>query len=222
MHVEMRSIGSIQPYDQNPRVNEAGVDAVAASLGPTCPEEDWRSVPGYEGLYEVSSAGRVRRASASRMAPAGFMLKPRRTWDGYPEYALSKRGRAWHVKGHRLVALAFLGSKPFPGAHVAHWDGDKWNNAVTNLRWATPAENEADKRRHGRARGARPGEAHHRAKLTVSLVGDLRRAAAGGLALSAIADRFRVPALTAYEAIVGKTWACVTDPPPFVYRRAAA
>jgi hypothetical protein len=217
MLVEDRPIESIRPYPNNPRDNDAGVDAVAASLRGF--DEEWRSVPGYEGLYEVSNLGRLRRASASRMAPAGYILKQPLTWDGYPKCALWKRQRCWHTKTHRVVALAFLGSPPFPNAHVAHYDGDKTNNRLPNLRWATCAENEADKRRHGRTRAAQPGERHHMAKLTDELVRAMRRAAAGGRSFTAVADEFGVPRVTAYSAIVGNTWQTVTDPPPVPRRR---
>ena len=74
MEVEERPIGSIKPYENNPRLNEAGVDAVAAS---STTDEMWRAVPGYEGLYEVSTHGRVRRSSKSKMAPAGYFLRLR-------------------------------------------------------------------------------------------------------------------------------------------------
>ena len=72
--------------------------------------------------------------------------------------AAGRRWVGWVWSGGLLVVLAFLGPPPFPGAHAAHFDGDKLNNRLSNLRWASPAENEADKRRHGRTRGALPGE----------------------------------------------------------------
>lgn len=210
MLVELRPLDSIRPYPGNPRRNEAAVDFVAASIE----LEVWATVPGYEGLYEVSSHGRVRRQSASRMAPSGYVRKQRLTWDGYLSCSLSKRSRCWHVKTHRLVALAFLGPPPFPRTHVAHHDGDKTNNRVSNLRWATPAENEADKRRHGRVRGAPRGEKHRLAKLTDEIVIALRLHVAAGGGLKEIADRFGVRLPTASEAVRGRTWRCVTNPPP--------
>ena len=209
--VKLRIIASIRPYEGNPRVNDQAVDAVAASQRD---EELWAAVPGYEELYEVSSAGRIRRRSKSRMAPAGYVLKQRMSWDGYRKCTLSKRGRSWHTKTHRLVALAFLGPPPFPGAHVAHFDGDRTNNHVSNLRWATAAQNEADKRRHGTVRGAPPGERHPNAKLTGEAVAEMRRDAAAGQSATEIARRFGVPKMTAYSAIVGTTWSSVTEPAP--------
>lgn len=211
MQIEMQPLGQIQPYPQNPRANDAAVDADAASI----PEvELWRPVPGYEELYDVSTEGRVRRASTSRITPAGYILNPRTSWDGYLQLGLYRRSRYQHFKVHRLVALAFLGPPPFRPAHVAHGDGNQRNNRLSNLRWATPTENEADKRRHGRVRGAAPGEDHPGAKLTVALVQQMRRAVAAGAHFRRVADCTGVPARTAYEAIYGRTWRCVTEPPP--------
>lgn len=219
MQIEMCPIDRVKPYAGNPRQNEAAIEPVAESIRGN---EAWAPIPGYEGLYEVSSHGRVRRSSRSRMAPAGHVLKPRRTWDGYLTYALSKRQRYWHVKAHRLVALAFLGTPPFPGPHVAHFDGDKLNNHVSNLRWATSEENEADKKRHGRAHGAPPGERHPMARLTADLVRAMRRHAALGETFKTIAERFGVAKLTAYEAIFGITWKTVKEPPPVPRRKRMA
>jgi len=240
MQIEERDVRTVRPYEDNPRHNDAAVDAVARSIQangwrvtvppradadpeaadePAPDEERWAAVPGYEGLYEVSTHGRVRRASRSRMAPAGHILKPRLTWDGYVKYGLCKRRRYWHAKAHRLVALAFLGPPPTSNSHAAHYDGDKTNNHLANLRWASPAENEADKRRHGRRVGPRPGEQHPGAKLTCELVRRLRETATTGLSIAAVARKFGIPHLTAYDAVVGVTWKTVTEPPPLPRRR---
>lgn len=55
---------------------------------------------------------------------------------------------------HQLVAEAFLGPRPFPGAVVLHWDDDGFNNHLGNLRWGSETENRADARRN-RAKRAR-------------------------------------------------------------------
>jgi hypothetical protein len=216
MQIEMWPVERGQPL-------EPGTDAGHSAAGSRGREQEaWAPIPGYEGLYDVSSYGRVRRSSKSRMAPIGYLLKPRVTHDGYLRYGLSKHRRYWHVKAHRLVALAFLGSPPCPGSHVAHFDGDKLNNHVSNLRWATQKENEADKRRHGRVGGAPPGERHPMAKLTVATVRGMRRLAAAGTTVKSIAAQFGVPKLTAYDAIVGNTWKLVSEPHPVSLQRRRA
>lgn len=82
------------------------------------------------------------------------LVNLRRDNHAYPKYV------------HRLVAFAFIGEPPTGKHHVAHWDGDSSNNQVSNLRWATPAENSADSIRLGRSK--RPGgQNHFRAKLSI-------------------------------------------------------
>jgi hypothetical protein len=191
------------------------VEAVLAATEP----ERWTPIPGYEGLYDVSSFGRVRRSTPSRLAPAGYLLGPRETHDGYVKYSLFKAGRYKHTTAHRLVALAFLGEPPFPKAQAAHYDGNKKNNRLSNLRWATHAENETDKLRHGTLRGAAPGERHHNAKLSAGLVAGMWRLAHAGVKPRRIAFLFNLPYLTAYDAIVGNTWKCLTNPMPLGRKR---
>lgn len=72
---------------------------------------------------------------------------------------------------HVLVAIAFLGPRPSSRHVVAHFDGDGLNPRLENLRWATPEENEADKRRHGRHL---MGEAKALAKCSAEIVRELR------------------------------------------------
>lgn len=129
--------------------------------------EEWRPVIDYEGLYEVSSLGRVR--SVERNVPTrnkwnnsvgtlhvkGRMMKlvPKDT--GRLQTMLSKEGhkRQWQV--HQLVARAFLGPKPSPKHEVCHNDGDHLNNRPGNLRWGTKSENMTDRVLHGQDHNSR-------------------------------------------------------------------
>lgn len=114
-------------------------------------EENWESVEGYEGLYEVSDRGRVRsldrvveqlnwRGDLIRRGYKGRILKHRLAKNGYPYLHLSKSGTSKTVKVHRLVALAFI-PNPEGKPEVNHIDGDKVNNNKDNLEWVTPSEN---------------------------------------------------------------------------------
>lgn len=124
--------------------------------------EEWRSVPEYEGYYEVSNLGFVR--SLARVVPSTAhglrrtihprILRQRLDKDGYPVVTLTKNSVAKLVPIHRLVALAFRGSCP-EGCECAHLDGNRQNPRADNLTWATKAENEAHKYLHG-TRQARP------------------------------------------------------------------
>lgn len=90
--------------------------------------EEWRDIVGYEGLYEVSNLGRVRRN--------GKILKPSKVRHGYLQIALYKNGIYKRFYIHRLVAYAFI---PNPNSYpeVNHRDEDKTNNTVDNLEWCT-------------------------------------------------------------------------------------
>lgn len=95
-----------------------------------------RDVKNYEGLYSVDEQGNV--FSYKRKKPA--LLVPCLNKFGYLNVCLRKDGKARVLKVHRLVAEAFLpnpGNKP----QVNHKDGDKTNNCVQNLEWATASEN---------------------------------------------------------------------------------
>ena len=99
----------------------------------------------------------------------------------------NNKGKLWTV--HKLVALAFLGPPPTPKHAVAHYDGDKTNNHFTNLRWATKAENEADKIRHGRTnRGERNGQA----KITDAQAEQIKQRCGNGEKASALAAEYGI------------------------------
>ncbi len=94
--------------------------------------EGWRPVVGFEDVYEVSDAGRVRRG--------GHVLIPLRNSAGYRAVQLWRDGRPTTRLIHVLVAAAFLGPAP-EGQDVNHCDGDKTHNAVANLEYVTRSEN---------------------------------------------------------------------------------
>ena len=99
--------------------------------------EIWKPVVGYEGLYEVSNLGRVK--SLPRKKCKGNILKPHIN-KGYEYVHLCKNGKSYYAKVHRVVAEAFLQTIPNKN-HVNHIDGNKTNNAVSNLEWCTATEN---------------------------------------------------------------------------------
>lgn len=98
--------------------------------------EIWRAIPGFEGHYTVSSFGNVRSVKRD------LILKPQKINSGYLVVRLRLPGSRKAITVHRLVALVFIpnpGNKP----EVNHDDGDKTNNSVSNLFWATEKENYA-------------------------------------------------------------------------------
>jgi hypothetical protein len=100
----------------------------------------WKIVPDFPH-YEVSEHGGLRHGTKH--------LKPERVQgSGRKRFALSKNGRCYRILAHRLVALAFIGPKPFDGAEVCHRDGFIHNNHFSNLRWDTQTANDMDCVRH--------------------------------------------------------------------------
>lgn len=135
-------------------------------------EERWLPVPGYEGAYSVSDFGRVR--SEPRSVPYGNSMrsvagriKKASLHNGYLYVILYLNGEYSNEAVHRLVLLAFVGNPPAKSMQAAHGDGKPANCRLSNLRWATPKENMADRVIHGTANR---GERHGLSKLTTSSV----------------------------------------------------
>src|SRR5204863_5764826 len=126
--------------------------------------ERWLAIPGYEGLYEVSDWGHVRRltfrnGNANKVYPIPRILKGSKNALGYVQLYLSKNGVVKHQFVHRLVLLAFRGPAP-SGMIAAHGNGIPGDDRLENLRWATWEENAADMLLHGTDQnGARNHEA---------------------------------------------------------------
>lgn len=106
-------------------------------------KEIWKDIAGYEGMYQVSTLGRVRSLDRRKTYESGVT----RTYkgkilkgtliNGYPVVWLGKRA---YRNVHRLVAETFI-PNPEHKETVNHKDGVKTNNCVLNLEWNTLTEN---------------------------------------------------------------------------------
>ena len=113
--------------------------------------ENWKDIKGYEGLYQVSNIGRVKRLVGFKCNVERF-LKGSKDKDGYIQIYLSKDGNAKMYKLHRLVAEAFV-PNPDNKPEIDHINTIRTDNTVclnedgsvnyekTNLRWTTRKEN---------------------------------------------------------------------------------
>lgn len=109
--------------------------------------EEWKDIPGYEGLYQVSDQGRVR--SLDRIVVnsrnvyrtlKGRILRPLKYRNGYFYIVLSKDNHRKNCRVHRLVARAFI-PNPENKPHLDHINTKRDDNRVENLRWTTAKEN---------------------------------------------------------------------------------
>lgn len=105
--------------------------------------EEWRDIPNYEGLYQVSNLGRVKSLDRivafkdGRMCKyKGRILSPGTVRGGYQAAHLSKNTSYETKAVHRLVAEAFI-PNPKKLPEINHRDRDVTNNNVTNLEWCT-------------------------------------------------------------------------------------
>lgn len=170
--------------------------------------EEWRPVVGYEGLYEVSSLGRIRgldRVSGNvRMVfRQGCILKQRpRRRDGRITVRLSKHGRSRPHQLHRVVLEAFVGSCP-AGMECRHLNGKASDNRLSNLAWGTHTENIADRERHGQTMN---GERHGRSKLNEMAVRVILRLRESGMKEADIAEYWGVSKGHINAICLGYAW----------------
>lgn len=99
-------------------------------------KELWADVAGYEGIYEISTKGRIR--SWAYGTPR--ILKHGQHRNGYHFLKLYKNGFSTYYSVHRLVAKTFI-PNPENKPQVNHKDGDVHNNTIENLEWCTSQEN---------------------------------------------------------------------------------
>lgn len=184
--------------------------------------EEWRPVVGYEGIYAVSSLGRVKRTIAGKGTYDGRILAQQDT-RGYRIVSLTWQAKAYHARVHKLVALAFIG--PIPDkCEINHKDGVKHNNRADNLEYVTHQENvlhasrelgramkhEWSDEERERASQKRRGSGNARAKLTEEIVAQIRREYANtphyfGFR-SFLCKKYNVPPSTISNIVYGHTW----------------
>jgi len=141
--------------------------------------ETWKPVVGYEGIYEVSDCGRVRRIGRYGGAVVGRILRPWKTSKGYLMVSMYDGfNHKVNKRIHRLVARAFIGPPPVGKPEIRHLDGNPHNNHVGNLAWGDNLDNKADIVRHGRSvcpKNPASGEEHGCSKLTARDVTEIRK-----------------------------------------------
>lgn len=162
--------------------------------------ELWKDVVGFEGAYKVSSFGRVK---SLRGLKGGF-LKPLKNTDGYLMVVLFSGGKRECHRIHRLVATHFI-VNPDDKETVNHIDGDKENNRLDNLEWATRSEQALHMFRIGLK--SHKGENHPRRRLNNEQVLEVFNSKEAAKLLS---DKYNVSRDTISSIRKGYIWSHLT------------
>jgi hypothetical protein len=171
--------------------------------------EEWRPVPGYEGLYEGSTTGSVASLRDKHGNSRRKILKQFINEDGYWVVNLCGGGKrkSWLV--HRLVAKTFL-PNPHGYSFVCHRDDSRQDNRSDNLYWGTDQMNKDDAVRHGLMER---GERRYNVKLTEVDVREIRRLRADApkkWTYKMLTNRFGVSHGTLWAIVHIRRWRHVT------------
>lgn len=166
--------------------------------------EEWKSVVGWEGFYEVSSLGRVRRTAFTQgTKPSRKFLKNLIGTNGRQYVGLRKGGKKHRVTVYSLVAKAFIGPVP-DGKEINHIDGCCTNDQLTNLEYVTKSENLKHSYKNGHTRMR--GELCGKAKLNANQVLEIRKMRSLGFLFKDIAASFGISKVHASCICRGKNW----------------
>jgi hypothetical protein len=110
--------------------------------------EIWKDIPNYEGLYQISSLGKVKRLKSyvnhwrgGKRVVNEKLLKQKLNRDGYYRTCLCKNNIKETKTIHLLMAYSFFNYKSRYGYAIDHIDNNKENNNINNLQILTTREN---------------------------------------------------------------------------------
>lgn len=103
-------------------------------------KETWKDIPGYEGLYQASTLGRIKSYSRKGNHGKEHLLQLRIDKGGYLRALITKNKHSKQCLVHRLVATTFI-PNPSHFPQINHKDENPSNNNVNNLEWCTAKYN---------------------------------------------------------------------------------
>ena len=174
-------------------------------------QEIWLPIPGYEGFYEASCLGLIRsvsrfaqRSNGAKFKKHGRILAPQWANRRYASVSISVNGLIKTVPVHRLVARTFV-PNPLCLSEVNHIDGQRSNNAASNLEWVSRAQNND----HAIKTGLKPpvlGSRHGMAKLSEDQVIEIRKLRSSGVKGVDVARIFNITPQAVSEIHRKKYW----------------
>lgn len=166
-------------------------------------EEEWKAIAGYEGIYEVSSLGNVKRIAA--YCGRSGLLSPDADHCGYLRVRLFRNNQGVRFHVAKLVIEAFVGPK-LPGMTINHKSGIKAQNGIDNLEYLTQSDNAKHSYRElGRSR--HQGSTHPMHKLNEKQVAKMRiEYAKTPEPLLAISAKYRIGVPTVSMILNRKIW----------------
>jgi hypothetical protein len=193
------------------------LDKVEAIVAPVY--QVFLPVPGFEGLYEVSSFGIVRSVdrvverrnrwkTPYKVFYPGKELRQKMDKYGYMTVCIFIGGMRKYIAVHRLVASAFI-PNPKGLSQVNHKNCNKRDNRSTNLEWTTPIENIHHAMENNLQRYAK-GEHLPQSKLTEPQVREIKKLLSRGtVTQSAIACAYGMSKNAIHHISKGHTWKTV-------------
>jgi len=157
--------------------------------------EQWKPIRKYEGIYEISECGNIRRILNRYGNIQNKIIKPSHTPDGYFKVRLSKNGIYEQPNLHRIIYEAFVRDIPH-NMQVNHKDFDKENNSLNNLEIVTAKENIRHTLRNSR----------HRRCISVDMVQRIRRLYSVVKHQKIIANYLGLKKCHVQMALSGKSW----------------
>lgn len=176
----------------------------------TVTTEEWKDIPGFEGMYQASSLGRIRSLDryvghnyGGKKMLTGRVMRLSTLLGGYKIVNLRDGEKTHRSRVARLVLSAFVGL-PAKNMAACHADNTPSNNRIDNLRWDTYAGNEGDKVLAGTSNR---GERNWCSVLTESQVIFVREQLAHGAVGRALADVLGVSQSTITAIKKRRSWA---------------